>query len=157
MKTKTDRSADLINQFSIVLNKFTALEKSPRDFGTGDKLFPSEIHVVEAIGKKPGINMTDLASVLGISKPAVTQIIGKVLKKNLVERYNGKDNRKEVLLKLTKSGGIAFLGHQEFHARMDTAINNRFGRFTSREFDFLSEIFGDMASYFDQVIKERKP
>jgi len=157
MKTKTDRSADLINQFSMVLNKFTALEKSPRDFGTGDKLFPSEIHVVEAIGKQPGINMTNLASMLGISKPAVTQIIVKVIKKNMVERYNGKDNKKEVMLKLTKNGEIAFRGHKEFHARMDTAIIKRFGRFTSREFDFLSEIFGDMASYFDQAIKERKP
>jgi DNA-binding MarR family transcriptional regulator len=157
MKTKTDRSVDLINQFSVVLNKFTALEKSPRDFGTGDRLFPSEIHVVEAIGKQPGINMTDLASVLGISKSAVTQIIGKVIKKNLVQRFNSKDNRKEVLLKLTKSGEVAFQGHQAFHARMDTAIIDRFGRLTAREYDFLSKQFADIALYFDQVIKERKP
>jgi DNA-binding MarR family transcriptional regulator len=157
MKTKTDRSTELINQFAVVLNKFTALEKSSRDFGTGDKLFPSEIHVVDAIGKQPGTNMTDLALVLGISKPAVTQIIGKVIKKNLVKRYNDKGNRKEVLLKLTKSGEIAFQGHQEFHARMDTAIIERFGRLTVREYDFLSKQFADIALYFDQVIKERKP
>jgi DNA-binding MarR family transcriptional regulator len=157
MKTKTDRSTELINQFAVVLNKFTALEKSSRDFGTGYKLFPSEIHVVEAIGKQPGTNMTDLALVLGISKPAVTQIIGKVIKKNLIKRYNGKGNRKEVLLKLTKSGEIAFQGHLEFHARMDTAIIERFRRLTVREYDFLSKQFADIALYFDQVIKERKP
>ncbi len=157
MKTKTDRSAELINQFAVVLNKFSALEKSPRDFGTGDPLFPSEIHVIEAIGKHPGINMTDLASVLGISKPAVTQIINKVTKKKLVERFNGRDNLKEVLLRLTRSGETVFEGHREFHARMDIDIIHRFGKLTSREHDFIAELFEDMALYFDRVIKERKP
>jgi hypothetical protein len=60
-------------------------------------------------------------------------------------------------LRLTKSGRIAFRGHQEFHCRMDSNIINRFGKLKSQEYDFLSELFGDMAHYFDQVIKERKP
>jgi DNA-binding MarR family transcriptional regulator len=147
----------LIDQFVLVLNKFAALEKSPRDFGTGGKLFPSEIHTVNAIGRHPGMNMTDLASALGISKPAVTQIIAKVIKKNLVERYNGEGNRKEVLLRLTKSGRVAHRGHQEFHALMDADIINRLEKLTSREQDFLSGLFGDMALYFDRAIKERTP
>ncbi len=157
MKTRSGQLAELINLFVIALNKFTALEKMARDFGTGDKLFPSEIHVVEAIGKHPSINMTGLASVLGISKPAVTQIVGKVVKKKLVERYNGQGNLKEVLLRLTKRGQIAFHGHREFHARMDANIINRFAEVTPREYGFLSELFKDMALYFDQVISERKP
>ncbi len=147
----------MIDHFVLVMNKFAALEKSSRDFGTGDKLFPSEIHVLEAIGKHPGINMSDLASALGISKPAVTQIIAKVTKKDLVERYNGEGNRKEVLLRLTKNGLIAFNGHREFHARMDAGMISRLGELTSREQDFLFEVFGDMALYFDQAIEERTP
>ncbi len=112
---------------------------------------------MDAIEKHPNISMTDLASVLGVSKPAVTQIIAKVMKKNFVERHNGKGNLKEVLLRLTESGRVAFSEHQEFHARMDANISNRLGKLTSREQDFLSELFGDMALYFDQAIKERTP
>jgi len=157
MRAKIKKTAALWDEFARMFNKFTAVEKCPRDFGTGDKLFPSEIHVVEAIGQHPGINMTDLASVLGISKPAVVQIVGKVAKKKLVERYNGANNRKEVLARLTESGEIAFRGHQEFHARMDAAFAQRLDRLTSGEFDFLSELVKDMALYFDEVLAERKP
>lgn len=157
MKTKTDRYSELYNRFVMVMNKIAALEKSSRDFGTGDQLFPSEIHAVDAIGKNPGIKMTDLAALLGISKPAVTQIIGKVLKKNLVERYNGQGNLKEVLLRLTKTGRIAFRRHREFHARMDADIINQLEKLTSREFNFLFKLYGDMALYVDLLTKERKP
>jgi len=147
-----------MDQIGAVLNKFTTLEKMPRDFGTGgDKLFPSEIHVVQAIGENPGMNMTGLAAVLGISKPAITQIIGKVMKKELVERCRGRENQKEVLLSLTKRGQIAFREHRNYHARMDGEIIKRFQRLTSREHDFLTDLFRDMAVYFDQVIREREP
>jgi DNA-binding MarR family transcriptional regulator len=157
MKTKIDQAADLMRLIGMIMNKITTLEKLPRDFGTGDKLFPSEIHTIQAIGQHPGINMTDLASVLGISKPAVAQIVGKVVKKKLVERYNGTHNRKEVRARLTESGESAFRGHQEFHARMDTVFLDRLKRLNSREFDVLSELARDMALYFDQVLGERNP
>ncbi len=157
MKTKIDQAADLMGLIGMIMNKITTLEKLPRDFGTGDKLFPSEIHTIQAIGQHPGINMTDLASVLGISKPAVAQIVGKVVKKKLVERYNGTLNRKEVRARLMESGESAFLGHQEFHARMDAVFLDRLRRLKSREFDVLSELARDMASYFGQVLEERKP
>ena len=145
-----------MNLLGAVMNKITALEKLPRDFGTGARLFPSEIHTIQAIGQHTGINMTDLAATLGISKPAVAQIVGKVTRKKLVERYNGTHNRKDVLARLTESGEMAFLGHQEFHALMDAVFVDRFGRLTSQEFDVVSELAKDIASYFDQVLEERK-
>ena len=145
------------DQLGVVFNKFSALEKSPRDFGSGDKLFPSEIHVIEAIGKHPGINMTELASVLGISKPAVSQILRKVMRKNLVERYTGVRNGKEVLARLTGRGEIAFRGHAKLHARTDAVLMERLRRVTSQEVDFLVELFKEVALYFDQVTNERKP
>jgi DNA-binding MarR family transcriptional regulator len=157
MRTKIDQAADLMRLIGMIMNKITTLEKLPRDFGTGDKLFPSEIHTIEAIGQQPGINMTDLASVLGISKPAVAQIVGKVVKKKLVERYNGSHNRKEVRARLTEKGESAFRRHQEFHARMNAVFLDRLRRLKSREFDVLSELARDMASYFDQVLEEREP
>jgi len=157
MKTKIAQPAELIDLFVVVLNKFAALERSPRDFGTGDKLFPSEIHVVEAIGKHPGINMTDLASELGVSKPAVTQMIAKIMKKDLVERYNGEGNRKRVLLRLTKSGWLAFRGHEELHKRMDVDLMSHLGQLTSREQGLLARVFEGMAAYADRAIEERTP
>ena len=112
MRAELDKTAEIINLFGVVLNKFAAVEKSPRDFGSGDKLFPSEIHVIEAIGNHPGVNMTELAAELGVSKPAVTQIVGKVARKKLLRRYKSAHNRKEVLVRLTEKGEVAFLGHQ---------------------------------------------
>ena len=47
---------------------------------------------------------------------AVTQIVGKVAGKKLVERYKSAHNRKEVLVRLTERGEIAFRGHASRHA-----------------------------------------
>jgi len=81
-------STDIIKlstQWDRIQNKIAAIEKSPRDFGSGDLLYRSEIHTLMAIGENPGANVTDLASHSGISKSAVSQMVNKLSHRNLVE------------------------------------------------------------------------
>ena len=82
----------IIEKFGRIINKFNYIEKIPRDFGTGKLLYPSEIHLIETIGKTPGINVTELAKRHGISKAAISQKLKKLEKKDLVERYKNGEN-----------------------------------------------------------------
>jgi DNA-binding MarR family transcriptional regulator len=83
-------------------NRFSELEKTPVSFGTGEVLYPSEIHMIEAIGKNRGRTVTELCGRFGITKGAVSQTIGKLAAKGYIKKVRNADFGKEVLLSLTK-------------------------------------------------------
>ncbi|TWH46208.1 hypothetical protein [Sporomusa sp. KB1] len=45
-----------------IINKVSSLMTEPRDFGISEVLHTSEIHMVDMIGRNPGINVTEIAA-----------------------------------------------------------------------------------------------
>jgi len=72
------------------------------------------------IGTHPDINGTSLAKIMGVTKGAISQVIKKLEKKKLVDRYQNPTNNKEILLRLTKKGEIDYHGHEAYHAKYDS-------------------------------------
>ncbi|MBP2651419.1 MAG: transcriptional regulator, MarR family [Firmicutes bacterium] len=103
-----------------IINKASSAMAEPHNFGTDEVLYASELHMLDVIGKNPGINVTEIAEKLGITKGAVPKIIRKLVDKDLIFRYQTKDNKKIVKFKLTDKGRIAFQGHIEFHQKFDS-------------------------------------
>jgi DNA-binding MarR family transcriptional regulator len=106
-----DKLIDLVFR---VNNKFNIATKKPRDFGTTDLLYSSEIHTIVAISKNPGINLTQLAQHLGVSKSAASKFIKKLLNKEYITKSRPIDNQREVLFHPTNKGITAFIGHEKF-------------------------------------------
>ncbi|MBN1468463.1 MAG: MarR family transcriptional regulator [Fusobacteriaceae bacterium] len=97
-----------------VHNKLTLISKQPRDFGTGDVLYSTEIHTIVAIKENPGINLTKLSDILGVSKSAVSKFVKKLLDKDYIIKSRPIDNQREVMFNLTNKGEIVFQGHERF-------------------------------------------
>ena len=74
----------LLDTINRVAAKILRLHAEPGEFGTGVKLFRSENHTVRTIGMNPGINVTTLAELMGVTKDAVSQTAGKLFHKGLV-------------------------------------------------------------------------
>jgi DNA-binding MarR family transcriptional regulator len=104
--------------FNRILSKFQVLENKPRNFGTGDLLSRSEIHVLAGIDENPLVSVTDLAGKLGVTKGAISQMVGKLSGKGYVRKLQSVDDRKEILLALTEKGQVAAENHDDFHKRM---------------------------------------
>jgi DNA-binding MarR family transcriptional regulator len=145
----------VIDTFSRVLYLYGEMEKKPRDYGTGDLLFTSEIHTIEAIGENPGINITALSDKLGISKSAVSQIINKLEIKQIVTRYKQQNNGKEVLLKLLERGQLAFYGHKKYHLSMDVPLIEAMADWDDKQVEFLSIALNELFKYGERVMAER--
>ncbi len=112
MNTKND----ILFQKTISLfNKYSELEKVPREYAKGIKLFPSAIHTLEAIGKNPNLKVTQLADFLGVKKATISRGLKKLEKQGLILRYKSNSNQKEIFFKLTDKGQRAFDGHEKFH------------------------------------------
>ena len=137
-----------------ILNKMDASEKCPKDFGSGDLLHCSEIHTIMAIGKNPDINLTSLSRLLGISKSAISQMINRLTRKSLVEKHRDPDNDKEILLHLSPRGTIAYLGHEQHHAKIYAGMHRRLGDITDDQLALITRFLSAIEETIDESAQE---
>jgi DNA-binding MarR family transcriptional regulator len=133
-----------------VINKMDANEKCPRDFGSGDLLHCSEIHTIMAIGKNPDVNITTLSRLLGISKSAISQMIGKLSRKNLVEKHRDPGNDKEILVHLSPQGTIVYFGHEQHHAKTFARMQRQLGDLTCEQYALILRFLSAIEETIDE-------
>jgi DNA-binding MarR family transcriptional regulator len=130
----------MIESFLRILHIYAAIQKKPKDFGTGDLLFVSEIHTIAAIGRNPEINITHLAELTGVTKGAISQIVKRLLNKRYIARYNSK-NSKEVNLRLSDKGYVIFLEHEAFEKEMFVFAEQMYDHATPAERNLVKRLF----------------
>lgn len=149
---KPDTYTTLSNTLYRIISKFQEIERIPRSFGIAKKLYPSEIHVIQAIGRCPGINVTGLAHNLGITKGAVPKILRKLEGKELVVRYRDDSNNKEIYFTLTAEGEKAYRGHEMFHATLDKQIVHMLSRLNDHEIGLIVEVLEELESLAERAL-----
>lgn len=135
-----------------IIHKASELIREPLVFGT-EVLYASEVHMIDIIGRNPGIHVTEIANKLGITKGAVPKIICKLLQKELIYRYQAKDNKKMVLFTLTPKGHAAFQSHIEFHKKLDQGIIKKFNSLQESELLMFHDIMHEIEEYIDRIGK----
>jgi DNA-binding MarR family transcriptional regulator len=103
----------MIDLFTRILHLYSVIDKKPRDFGTGDLLYVTEIHAMHYIAANPEINVTQLAEISGVTKGAISQTIKRLVSKHYIARYKAK-NKKEVNLRLSDKGYMINQKYEEF-------------------------------------------
>lgn len=136
-----DKYGKIIGQFIESINLFNELEKQPRNYGTDYLLYNSEIDTLMLIGENEGINLTELAKKLGISKSGTTRFIKKLLEKKLIVKAKKKGNAKEVIFKLTKTGVIAYNEREKFNKMTYTSLHRNVARYVDDDLHRISEFF----------------
>ena len=143
---KSDRQIfeEILRVLHRVVGRVSAMQQTPREYGTGIPLYGSEIHTVQAIGKSIGINVTQLAEKMVVTKGAVSQMVSKLVEKGMVRKEHAQDNAKEVVLDLTELGWIGFRNHERFDMEVLDSVREycgsdleaRLGTFLSVMTDF---------------------
>lgn len=121
-----NKEMEIIEKAERILNIMNQGNKKPKDYGTGDVLYHSEIHTIEAIYNHKNVNASELSSILGITNGAVSQVTNKLIKKGLIEQYQSYDNKKDVFYKLTKRGEKVNAMHNEYHEKLYNMIHEYF-------------------------------
>jgi len=135
------------------LNKAYMLEKKPVDLGNGVLLYPSEFHVIEVVGKYPGKNLTSIASHLGVTRGAISQMIGKLEKKGLVKRVRTPDNKKNIMLELTGFGKEAFEWHKALHETLETGIREELEQMSDADIEKLIRVHRHFEKMLDRCME----
>jgi DNA-binding MarR family transcriptional regulator len=142
---------NIIHLYFKSVRGFNEIESIPRDFGTGDKLYSSEIHTLKVIGDNSSINLTELAEKLDISKSGTSKFVKKLLVKNLITKSKQLSNRKEVIFNLTEKGLIAYEGHETFSKKMFGSIYNILSQHDEEQIDFLESFLLELCLDVERV------
>ena len=120
-----NKSTITINELLVQLfNDILQIEEKSLKEGIISDLSITEIHTIEAIGMYAEKSMSEVAQILKITVGTLTTAINKLIKKEYGERKRIEEDRRVVLVKLTKKGKLAYRIHEKFHHEMvNTAID----------------------------------
>jgi DNA-binding MarR family transcriptional regulator len=114
-----NNSINVVNQILVDLfNDILTIEQSALQSGSLNDISVTEIHTIEAVGMYEPRSMSEVALTLNITVGTLTTAINNLVKKGYVERSRIEEDRRVVLVGLTKKGKLAYRVHRKFHADM---------------------------------------
>lgn len=143
----------VLRDFSQAMSKYAILDRRAFDFGIGIKLFPAEIHMLTAIEQKDGIGVTELAEEFRITKGAVSQLVTKLIKKDLVQKTKNPEHGSRILIKATDLGRTACQHHVEFHKKHDKEFFEYLGQLDENSYEVIQKMAQQMNLWMDSYLK----
>lgn len=113
------RTINVLNELLVdIFNDILTIEQRALSEGEFKDLSITEIHTIEAIGMYEARSMSEVAKDLKITVGTLTTAINNLVKKGYVERKRVEEDRRVVLIQLTKRGKLAYRVHDKFHKDM---------------------------------------
>lgn len=130
-----ERKNKVLNELLVQLfNNIIEIEENTLKNGNLSDLSVTELHTIGAISMYQERTMTEVAQDLKITVGTLTTAINKLIKKGYVERKRIEEDRRVVLVHLTKRGKLAYRLHEKFHNDM---INDTINGISEKEEEVL--------------------
>jgi DNA-binding MarR family transcriptional regulator len=142
----------LIDLFLKILHLYSVIGRKPKDYGTGDLLYFTEVHTITVVGKNDGVNMTRLAEIMGVTKGAISQTIRKLVHKNLIVKTNN-TNRKEINLKLSGKGRKVLKAQASFQKEIFTFAGSLYEKASPEDRETVRRLFLAIAGNMENRVK----
>jgi len=154
MKDFSKDAFQILNTLTIINWKYNQIEKTPRTYADGIKVFPSQIRTIVMIGHFPGINLTELSQQLDITKASASESISKLVENGLVRKSRDAGNSKEVILHITEKCRVVLEDIDNQHEKMFKEFKSILTELHETDFDLVIRVLKKIESYLDQFIKE---
>lgn len=117
------------------------LEKEAVKAAVNEQFSPSKVQILRLLGVQRTETSSRIARFLGVSKPAVTQLIDSMVRRKLVVRRVAKHDRREVDLCLTEKGKQVFQAvRREQRHLLRTALKQAAGANPEKWIKMLGEV-----------------
>ena len=147
-----DELQTLIDLFLKILHLYSVIGRKPKDYGTGDLLYFTELHTITVVAKNKEVNMTELAEIMGVTRGAISQTIRKLVAKNLILKSNI-TNRKEVNLKLSEKGLVVYSAQASFQKEIFTFAGSLYEAARPEDRDMVKRLFLAITSNMESRVK----
>jgi DNA-binding MarR family transcriptional regulator len=113
----------VVNEILVdIFNDILKVEHKAIDAFAPTPLTMSEMHIIEAVGKMPDLQMSDIARNLRVTLPTLTVSVDRLEEKGYIQRRRSPHDRRCVTIILTAKGQKAFDDHGAFHEQMVDAL-----------------------------------
>jgi DNA-binding MarR family transcriptional regulator len=131
---------NLIDLFLKILHLYSVIGRKPKDYGTGDLLYFTELHTITVVARNKEVNMTQLSDIMGVTRGAISQTINKLVRKGLILKTNI-TNRKEVNLTLSEKGVKVLRAQESFQKEIFTFAEHLYERARPEDRDTVKRLF----------------
>ena len=143
---------ELIDLFLRILHMYSVINRKPKDFGTGDLLYLTELHTLTMIAKNREVNLTGLAEIMGVTRGAISQTMRKLVSKNLVIKKNV-TNRKEFNLSLSEKGKLVMKGQESLQNEIFSFAATLYEKAHPEDRDMVRRLFVAISDNMEQRVK----
>ena len=106
----------------------------------------NDMHIIEAIGEREPKNMSSVAKIMSVTVGTLTIAINSLVKKGYVHRERSEEDRRVVLISLTKKGKKANAHHMKFH---DGMIQAELKDLNEEQQEVLVKALMNLRTFFD--------
>ena len=140
------RREELDELLSGTFNSILRIEERSLDNRLTHGLTITEVHTIVAVGLHERNPMNVVAARLGVTLATLTTAVAKLVRKGFIERSRFEDDRRVVLVSLTKKGRQVLRANNLFHHQM---IDEALADLTEEEERVLAEALAKVRAFFD--------
>ncbi|WP_102379496.1 MarR family winged helix-turn-helix transcriptional regulator [Raoultibacter timonensis] len=141
------RRAELDELLSSTFNSVLRTEEKSLQNKLTEGLTITEIHTIVAVGLHETNPMNVVAARLGVTLATLTTAVNKLVDKGFITRTRCIDDRRKVLISLTKRGKQVYRAHGLFHRRM---INEALAELDEEEERVFAHALVKVKAFFDE-------
>jgi len=156
MQDFSNDAFELLNTLTAINEKYNLIAKIPMVYGDGVKIYPSQIRTIVVVGHNPGINITELAHRLEITKASASELIAKLAKNGLIFKTRDAANNKEVLLQITQKCEPLLKDIDRQHEQMFRDFKSILGEFQAPNYELVLRVLRRVDFYLDKFLKENR-
>ncbi|MEG2746786.1 MAG: MarR family transcriptional regulator [Gordonibacter sp.] len=131
---------------SSTFNSILRIEERSLDNRLTQGLTITEVHTIVAVGLHECNPMNVVAARLNVTLATFTTAVAKLVDKGFIERTRSADDRRKVLVSLTKKGRQVLRAHNLFHHQM---IDEALAGLTEEEEQVFADALAKVKSFFD--------
>lgn len=140
---KVEEFKEISNLLERVIHKYIQMEKRPMDYGNGITLSQPEIQTIMLIGSNPGISVTAIARMRGITKGTASQMLYKLADKGLVKKCVSEHSDAQISVFLTELGQEESRLHDAYHRQKIQPV-----------FQYMSKLSSQSVNDFVGIIRQ---
>ena len=152
-----NETLQVVNKLLVeTFNDILYIEEKALKEGSFNDVSITEVHTIEAIGMYEKKMMSEVAKNLDITVGTLTVAVNKLVKKDYVQRFKSEDDKRMVLIGLTKKGRLLYRVHDKFHKDM---VRETINGMSEDETRILAEALGRLNDFLTEkysIVKGEK-
>lgn len=109
-----------------------------------NRLKVNDLHVLARICGTPNIQMSELVNQTTLTQGAVSKIIAKLVKLEIIAKYHKEDNKKDVFMIPTELGIRINDIHDQYHQALDSQMHQLFSNYSASQLQTIGEFLHDV-------------